>query len=150
MHKDRKVELLSDDHLTVKGSSHRKIAKKWLVRSGDETHLQSGTKTVLEAGAELTIKVGAGFIKLDPSGVTISGAKIKINSGGSPGSGSGARPLLPEQSLKVEKGVDVPGPVLRQPSMVSSLDKAQAWASGVCKVCEETRAQDHSGGADVG
>ena len=98
VHKDRKVELLSDDHLTVKGSSHRKIAKKWLVRSGDETHLQSGTKTVLEAGTELTIKVGGNFIKIDPSGVTIKGTKIKINSGGSPGSGSGARPLLPNDA----------------------------------------------------
>jgi type VI secretion system secreted protein VgrG len=95
VHKDRKVELLSDDHLTVKGNSHRKINEKWLVRTGAETHLKSDIKTVLEAGTELTIKAGGSFIKIDPSGVTINGAKIKLNSGGSPGSGSGARPLLP-------------------------------------------------------
>ncbi|MDY0228188.1 MAG: type VI secretion system tip protein TssI/VgrG [Desulfomicrobium apsheronum] len=94
-HKDRKVELLSDDHLTVKGSRHRKITEKWLVRTGAETHLKSDIKTVLEAGTELTIMAGGSFIKLDPSGVTINGTKVKINSGGSPGSGSGARPLLP-------------------------------------------------------
>ena len=95
VHKDRKVELLSDDHLTVKGNSHRKIFRKWLVRTGAETHLKSDIKTVFEAGTELTIKAGGSFIKIDPSGVTINGAKVKINSGGSPGSGSGARPLLP-------------------------------------------------------
>ena len=88
-------ELLSDDHLTVKGNSHRKITEKWLVRTGAETHLKSDIKTVFEAGTELTIMAGGSFIKIDASGVTITGAKVKINSGGSPGSGSGARPLLP-------------------------------------------------------
>jgi hypothetical protein len=33
--------------------------------------------------------------------------------------------------------------------MANSLDKAQSWASGVCKICEKTRAQDHSGVADA-
>jgi type VI secretion system secreted protein VgrG len=96
--KERKVELLLDDHLTVRGSSHRKITEKWLVRTGGETHLTSKTKTVIEAGAELSILAGGSFLKLDPSGVTINGVKIKINSGGSPGSGSGARPLLPRDA----------------------------------------------------
>jgi type VI secretion system secreted protein VgrG len=104
VHQDRKVELLSDDHLTVKGCSHGKITEKWLIRTGDETHFKSNIKAILEAGTELTIKAGGSFIKLDPSGVTIKGAKVKINSGGSPGSGSGARPLLPVDSELVEEG----------------------------------------------
>lgn len=43
---------------------------------------------MLDAGAELTISGGGSFIKLDASGVTLSGPGIKINSGGSPGRGS--------------------------------------------------------------
>ncbi|WP_051307257.1 hypothetical protein, partial [Desulfomicrobium escambiense] len=55
----------------------------------------TGRKVVIEAGTDLTIKAGGSFIRLDPSGVTIGGAKVRINSGGCPGSGTGARPLLP-------------------------------------------------------
>ncbi|GAB6112282.1 type VI secretion system Vgr family protein [Desulfomicrobium salsuginis] len=100
---DRKVELLSDEHLTVRGSSHTRIGEKWLVRAGDEVHLKTGRKIVIEAGTDLTIKAGGSFIRLDPSGVTIGGAKVRINSGGSPGSGSGAVPQLPLNSSGVGK-----------------------------------------------
>ncbi len=34
---------------------------------------------------ELTIKSSGGFIKIDPSGVTIVGNLVLINSGGAPG-----------------------------------------------------------------
>jgi type VI secretion system secreted protein VgrG len=105
VHKDRKIELLSDDHLTVKGNSHRKITEKWLVRTGAETHLKSDIKTVLEAGTELTIMAGGSFIKLDPSGVSINGAKIRLNSGGSPSLGTGAAPLLPMAGELVDEGM---------------------------------------------
>ncbi len=92
---DRKIELLADDHLTVRGSSHSSIGDKWLVHAGNESHVVAGRKTVIEACTELTIKAGAGFIKIDPSGVYIGGTKVRVNSGGSPGRGAGARPLLP-------------------------------------------------------
>ncbi len=101
---DRKIELLTDDHLTVRGSSHSSIGDKWLVHAGNESHVVAGRKTVIEACTELTIKAGAGFIKIDPSGVYIGGPKIRVNSGGSPGKGAGARPLLPKDSETAEKG----------------------------------------------
>ncbi len=50
VHLDRKMKLLFNDHLTVRG-------------------------TVIEACTELTIKAGAGFIKIDPSGVYIVSAQ---------------------------------------------------------------------------
>jgi len=102
--KDRKVELLSDDHLTVKGNSHSRFGDKWLLRAGNEIHARAGRKAVIEAGAELTIKAGGSFIRLNASGVTIVGPKVRINSGGSPGSGTGARPLLPGESIVPEEG----------------------------------------------
>jgi hypothetical protein len=104
VHLDRKVELLSDDHLTVRGSRHCRIGKKWLVAAGKESHVAAGRKIVVEAGSELTIKAGGSFIKIDPSGLYIGGAKVRINSGGSPGTGSGASPLLPSDSERTEKG----------------------------------------------
>ncbi|MGL4204962.1 MAG: type VI secretion system tip protein VgrG, partial [Aeromonadaceae bacterium] len=66
---------------------------------GQEVHIKAGNKIVLEAGSELTLKVGGSFVKVDPSGVTLVGPIIKMNSGGSPGSGSGwagQAPSLPK------------------------------------------------------
>ena len=67
MHKDRKVELVSDDHLKVRGCSHTRIHEKWLFHSGDEIHSATGRKTVIEAGSELTLNAGGAFIRLDLS-----------------------------------------------------------------------------------
>ena len=65
--------------------------------------MAAGRKIVVEAGLELTIKAGNCFIKIDPSGVYIGGTKIRVNSGGSPGKGSGAKPLLPIVPEHVDK-----------------------------------------------
>jgi hypothetical protein len=56
---------------------------------------------VLEAGSELTGKAGGNWIKLDPSGLRMGGGTIHLGGGGSPGSGSGAQPELPEGSVNV-------------------------------------------------
>ncbi|WP_340163093.1 DUF6531 domain-containing protein, partial [Vreelandella olivaria] len=61
-----------------------------------------------EAGAEITLKAGGSFVKLDPSGITIVGPQVRINSGGRPGVGSGqaaATALLPGE----ESGSTTPG-----------------------------------------
>ncbi|WP_417536938.1 hypothetical protein, partial [Methylophaga sp.] len=60
---------------------------------------------------ELTISGGGSFIKLDPSGVTLSGPGIKINSGGAPGSGSGQSAAAPElPQLLGKDGAAMPQP----------------------------------------
>ncbi|MBN3131177.1 type VI secretion system tip protein VgrG [Pectobacterium sp. CHL-2024] len=84
--------------LTVDASMHQKLGQALLVEAGEEVHVKAGAKVVLEAGAELTLKVGGSFMKIDPSGVSIVGPAININSGGSAGSGSGwagQSPILP-------------------------------------------------------
>ncbi|EIU1413394.1 type VI secretion system tip protein VgrG, partial [Pseudomonas aeruginosa] len=101
-HAERKVEVRASDHLTVANDQHLKIASGQFVEAGQEIHLSSGLKVVLEAGAELTLKGGGSFLKLDASGVTLSGANVRVNSGGSPGSGSGAAPLLPGPPLDAD------------------------------------------------
>jgi len=94
-HLDRKVEIKANDHLTVGNNQHIKIGTGQFVNAGNEIHLSSGQKVVLEAGSELTFKAAGSFIKLDASGITLVGPVIKLNSGGAPGSGSGAAPVLP-------------------------------------------------------
>ncbi|MBK8597338.1 MAG: type VI secretion system tip protein VgrG [Holophagales bacterium] len=81
--------------LSVGGDRHAKVGGSDAVEAAMEIHLKAGMKVVLEAGLELTLKGPGGFVKIDPMGVTINGNLVLINSGGSPGSGSGASPEGP-------------------------------------------------------
>lgn len=104
--KPRKVELKEEDHLIVHKDSHSEYKTKWLVKTGEEIHFKAGDKVVIEAGSDLTIKGGGSFIRLTPAGVVILGSKVKINEGGSPGSGSGAAPEAPEEAIQTDKGTN--------------------------------------------
>ncbi|RTR01905.1 type VI secretion system Vgr family protein [Halomonas nitroreducens] len=98
VHGERRTRIDGDDHLSVGQTRHEKIGRAQLVEAGSEVHHKAGMKVVVEAGAEITLKAGGSFVKLDPSGVTIVGPSVKINSGGSPGSGTGQSaqaPILP-------------------------------------------------------
>ncbi|MDO6440868.1 type VI secretion system Vgr family protein [Marinobacter sp. 2_MG-2023] len=91
---EKRQSIGADCSQTIGGTFHQKSGRATLCEAGDEIHHKAGAKVVLDAGVELTIAGGGSFIKLDPSGVTLSGPGIKINSGGSAGSGSGASPEL--------------------------------------------------------
>ena len=86
VHADRKVELKAADHLSVADALHLRIGTGQFVEAGDEIHFKAGDKVVIEAGMELTLKGGGSFARLDPGGVTLDGAQVMINSGGSPAS----------------------------------------------------------------
>ncbi|RMH97640.1 type VI secretion system tip protein VgrG, partial [Stutzerimonas nitrititolerans] len=63
--------------------------------------------------------------------VTLNGATIRINSGGAPGSGSGARPILPGQARLAD--TDKAGNLLERhpPQDISRL----APPAGICVEC---------------
>jgi type VI secretion system secreted protein VgrG len=89
---------------SIGGTFHQKSAQGTLSEAGTEVHHKAGAKVVLDAGAELTISAGGSLLKLDPSGVTLAGPGIKINSGGSPGSGSGQGVVMAEMPQTIEAG----------------------------------------------
>jgi len=106
-HADRKTEVRANDHLTVGNSQHLKIGAGQFIEAGNEIHYYAGSKVVIDAGMELTASGGGSYLKLDPSGVTLSGANIKINSGGAAGKGSGIQilgPVLPGAADKDKAG----------------------------------------------
>ncbi len=111
-HGDRRSEVKADDHLTVGNNQHIKIGTSQFIEAGNEIHLSSGLKVVLEAGSELTFKAAGSFIKLDAGGITMVGPLIRMNSGGSPGKGSGAAPIRPGQVMPAD--ADAPGALLKQ------------------------------------
>ena len=86
---------------------HIKAGTNFLQSAGNEVHIKSNSSTILDAGSEITFKASGGFIKIDPSGVTINGIKVNLNSGGSPGSADTAAPINPFQAVEADK--DKPG-----------------------------------------
>ncbi len=106
-HADRKTEVRASDHLNVGSTQHLKIGTGQFIEAGNEIHYYAGSKVVIDAGMELTASGGGSFLKLDPSGVTLSGATIKMNSGGAAGKGSGIQilaPVLPGAADKDKAG----------------------------------------------
>ena len=139
-HLDRKSEVKANDHLTVGNNQHIKIGTGQFINAGSEIHLSSGQKVVLEAGSELTFKAAGSFIKLDGSGITMVGPIIKFNSGGGPGSGSGAAPVLPGKVKAAD--ADVPGIPLEALIKQSLLLRMAAQnGQGICEVCEAAKAR---------
>ncbi|MDX1800959.1 MAG: type VI secretion system tip protein TssI/VgrG, partial [Marinobacter sp.] len=99
---EKRESIGQDASLTVGGTLHQKTGTALLSEAGREVHHKAGSKVVLDAGAELTIAAGGSFLKLDPSGVTLSGPSIRINSGGAPGSGSGQAAAMPKTPASLE------------------------------------------------
>ncbi|UFI45724.1 type VI secretion system Vgr family protein [Pseudomonas savastanoi] len=109
---NRLTEVKADDHLTVGGTQHIRAGNGLLAYAGQEIHLKAGNNVVIEAGLEITVKAGVSFLKIDASGVTITGPQIKLNSGGKPTLGTGASPALP--GLVKQADDDGPGQLLTQ------------------------------------
>ncbi|WP_297790406.1 type VI secretion system Vgr family protein, partial [uncultured Marinobacter sp.] len=102
---EKREAIGGDVSLTVNGSHHSKQGKNQFVEAGSEIHHKAGMKIVIEAGAEVTLKAGGSFVKVDPSGVTVSGPMVKMNSGGGPGSGSAASVRIPDSPQSIPEDV---------------------------------------------
>jgi type VI secretion system secreted protein VgrG len=83
--------------ISLKSASamHLKIGSNLGADAGQNVHIKGGMNIVIEGGMQVTIKAGGSSVVLGPDGVSITGAMVKINSGGSAGSGGGANPVAP-------------------------------------------------------
>ncbi|MDS4020978.1 MAG: type VI secretion system tip protein TssI/VgrG [Candidatus Competibacter sp.] len=184
----QKEKVGGDKHQQVKGDHNQKVGgalsinvtqdiqektgQKHALEAGQEIHLKAGMKVVIEAGTQLTIKVGGNFIDITPSGVTIQGTMVMINSGGSAGSGSGcspgspADPTAPKEAATDQAGAvtDAQATPIQEKSKsldsvnVSALQAPQARAlasaaqSGTpfCEICEEARKAREASASSAG
>jgi len=92
--------------LQVGGSIDEKVGSKRATEAGQEIHLKAGMKVIIEAGVQVSLKGPGGFVDVGPAGVTIQGAMVLINSGGSAGSGSGASPKHPKDPKDPDQADD--------------------------------------------
>ncbi len=74
-------------------------------------HIKGTGGVVIDGASMLTIKAGSGSVVLDGGGVAITGAMVKINSGGSPGSANSAAKASPTAPAAPADTVDVPDPL---------------------------------------
>ncbi len=61
----------------IKGSYNAEVSQSYYLRVDQEM--------IIDVRQTLTLKTPGGFIKIDPSGITIQGTMVQINSGGTPG-----------------------------------------------------------------
>lgn len=82
--------------LQVGQNHYSKAGMIYVVDSGQEVHLKGGMNVVIEGGMGVCLSGPGGFISIDPTGVTIQGLLVKINSGGASLEGSPATPVDPQ------------------------------------------------------
>lgn len=90
--------------LQVGQNLYEKSGTNFAHEAGQVIHLKAGMTVVLEAGTELTLKVGGNFIDINPSGISIVGTMVMINSGGAAGSGCGSSPTSPKDPDQADDG----------------------------------------------
>jgi type VI secretion system secreted protein VgrG len=90
--------------LNVGQNLYEKSGTNFAHEAGQVIHLKAGMTVVLEAGTELTLKVGGNFIDINPSGISIVGTMVMINSGGAAGSGCGSSPTDPKKPDEADDG----------------------------------------------
>ena len=140
---EKRESIGGDLSLIANGSQHSKQGKNQLIEAGSEIHHKAGIKIVIEAGAEVTLKAGGSFVKVDPSGVTVSGPMVKLNSGGGPGSGAGASAQVPEipDLIDAAKGARVRQDALRQPSTRINAGPDSVPATALTSQVRQTRSR---------
>lgn len=101
---DQHIQISGDQLLGIDQSQIVAVLKDWQLQVGgklaanadQEIHLKSGVNIVIEAGVQLSLVAGSSFVDIGPAGVTISGALVKIKSGGGAGSGSAVKTKKPK------------------------------------------------------
>jgi type VI secretion system secreted protein VgrG len=96
--------------LQVGVNQFNKTGMLHVLDAGQEMHIKGGMTVVIESGMGLCLSGPGGFISIDPSGVTIQGMMVKINSGGAQLEGSPAQvqdpkdPPTPDEADDGTKG----------------------------------------------
>ncbi len=118
---DQFQQVNKNQHVTIDQNLHLSVGQKSHLYAGQQIHQKAGQKIYITAGTEIVLKAGSGMVKLDPSGVTITGASIKLNSGGGGGSAAKASPTPPTPPVEAQS--DNPGQISEP------LPQQMAWQS---------------------
>ena len=83
------TEQVGGNHsLNVGSSQSISVGSAYSLNANNTVYINGGMNVVIQAGMELSLVASGGFVTIGPSGVSISGTMVLINSGGAAGSGS--------------------------------------------------------------
>jgi len=144
---DLNSEVTGELSLKVGQNHQHKVGQGYNLDAGQAIHIKAGMTLVLEAGSSISLKVGGSFVNIGPAGVDISGPMVKINSGGSAGSGAGCSPQAPEAPKTVEdlarttptsaKPASSPPPATTYSPQASAMKEASESGTPFCESCAE-------------
>jgi type VI secretion system secreted protein VgrG len=108
------LDIASDLNEKVGGSHSLDISSNQSVQVGSAysmdanqtIYIKGGMTVVIEAGMQLSLKACGSFIDIGPTGVSISGTMVLINSGGAAGSGSAGSINSPKSPNKPDQADD--------------------------------------------
>jgi len=143
---DYVLKITGNHHEAVTGNFHEKVTgdirlsatgaadiKGQSVAAVGEMSVHiKGLTVVIEGGTQVSIKAGPSFIDLGPSGVSISGPMVNINSGGAAGSGNGAQAASPSSPSDPDAVTDA-----------SEADTANAGSSDTAKTAPTAPTPKH-------
>ncbi|WP_413531315.1 type VI secretion system Vgr family protein, partial [Rahnella inusitata] len=137
---EKRDHFVKDYSLSLDQQFHLKVGDAMLAEAGKEFHFKSGSKIVLESGCEITLKAGSTFIKLDPSGVTLS---PMLNVGaGIPGRGSGWAGQFPDQLTGNHDASPASAPPPFSPLIMSDNQRQSLQnEEPFCEECEKCKQQ---------
>jgi type VI secretion system secreted protein VgrG len=113
-----KTQIKSKEDIVLESSTGKLSLKAGstgdLLAEGMTIKIKGATTIAIEAGTQVSLKAGSSFVDIGPSGVTIVGSMVMINSGGAAGSAGpalAASPAAPteakkEDSITAEKKTD--------------------------------------------
>jgi len=83
------TESVGGNHgLNISGNQAVSVGSAYSLNSNQTIYINGGMNVVIQAGLELSLVCSGNFVTIGPSGVSISGTMVLINSGGAAGSGS--------------------------------------------------------------
>jgi type VI secretion system secreted protein VgrG len=97
----RKERVDGDASCLVYQGRQEKVGQSFARESGGETHLLAGKAVVGEA-PDITVQGPGGFLRIDATGVTISGMTVDINVSGSAGHGHGSHPREVAEAIEAK------------------------------------------------
>ncbi len=139
---NRGIKIDGNQSLAVTGNLTETVSGNHSLRGTQNLYIK-GLQVVIEAEVGLTLKVGANFITVDPSGVSVKGTLIQLNSAGAALSGSPGQAVTltkPADSKEADKAE--PGGVTSAPGLSVPDPKAKLPLSTISPATKETEAPE--------
>lgn len=125
---DLKRSVTGDENSTMHGSIEQHLEQKSLIQANQSISWKSDNIAIFHAGTEMTLKAGGSFIKLDPSGVTLSGPVVTLNQGGSAFSAGSEAAQLPTKPAGVHTSGIGKVPTAREPEVMNKIEPKQNYS----------------------